>query len=104
MDEEVLGKINALKGVVGITLADLYGEVLSSTISDEQLNEFITFLPGITPVIEEELAMGTIHRLMLKGPNEKNLTVFIESKQSLAVESEARSPIQVLTQQINEII
>lgn len=104
MNEEVLSKISGLKGVVGVTLTDLYGELLLSTISDEQLNEFITFLPGITPVIEEELAMGTIQRLMLKGPNEKNLTVFIEQEQSLVVESEIRTPVQVLTRQVNEII
>lgn len=104
MDADVLNKINKLNGVVGVTLTDTYGELLSSTIDDDQLNEFIAFLPGITPVIEEGLSLGNIRQVALKGPHEKNLVAFLDSEQSLTVQSESRSSIQVLMKQVKEII
>ena len=104
MDENALNKISTLKGVVGVTLTDPYGELLLSTIDDEQLNEFIAFLPGITPVIEDGLSMGEIQQIMLKGSQEDNLTVFIGNEGALAVQSEPRSSLQVLTRQVREII
>ena len=104
MDADVLGKISKLSGVVGVTLVDAYGELLSSTIEDEPLNEFIAFLPGITPVIEEGLSLGSIQGVTLKGPHENNLAVFIDSEESLAVQSEARSSVQALTKRVREII
>ncbi|MCK5917437.1 MAG: hypothetical protein KAG34_03380 [Cocleimonas sp.] len=104
MDKDALNKIRKLNGVVGITLADEYGELLTTTINDEQLNEFIAFLPGITPVIEEGLSLGHIQGVVLKGPHENNLAVFIDSEQSLTVQSEPRSSIQALMKQVKEII
>ncbi len=104
MDADALNKISELNGVVGVTLADAYGELLFSTIDDEALNEFIAFLPGITPVIEEGLSLGEIQGVILKGPHESNLAVFIDSEQSLTVQSETRSSIQALMKQVKEII
>lgn len=104
MDADVLNKISKLNGVVGVTLVDEYGELLASTIEDEPLNEFIAFLPGITPVIEEGLSLGNIQGVTLKGPRENNLAVFIDSKESLTVQSEPRSSVQALTKQVKEII
>jgi hypothetical protein len=104
MKKEVIEKVNGLKGVVGVTYTDLYGELLSSTIGDAPLNEFIAFLPGITPVIEEGLSMGEINQIVLKGSGEDNLIVFMEKEGSLSVQTEPRSSLQILTRQIKEII
>jgi predicted regulator of Ras-like GTPase activity (Roadblock/LC7/MglB family) len=104
MNKAIIEKVNGLKGVVGVTHTDLYGELLSSTIDDESLNEFIAFLPGITPVIEEGLAMGEIKQIVLKGSGEDNLMVFMESDGSLSVQTELRSSLQILTRQVKEIL
>ncbi len=104
MNPEMLGKITAIKGVLGVTLTDPYGELLSSTIDDEKVNEFIAFLPGIAPVIEEGLGLGEIDQVLLKGAKIDNLTIFIDQGQSLGVQSEPRSSTQVLSRQIKEVI
>ncbi|MCK5813893.1 MAG: hypothetical protein KAH03_06530 [Cocleimonas sp.] len=104
MNPEMLGKITAIKGVIGVTLTDPYGELLSSSIDDEKVNEFIAFLPGITPVIEEGLGLGVVSQVMLKGPQLDNLTIFIDKGQSLGVQSEPRGSMQVLSRQIKEVI
>lgn len=104
MNPEVLGKITALKGVLGVTLTDPYGELLSSSIDNEKVNEFIAFLPGIAPVIEEGLGLGEISQVTLKGPQLDTLTIFIDQGQSLGVQSEPRSSTQVLSRQIKEVI
>ncbi len=104
MNPDVLGKITALKGVLGVTLTDPYGELLSSSIDNEKVNEFIAFMPGITPVIEEGLGLGEISQVVLKGPQVDNLTIVVDNGQSLGVQSESRGSIQVLSQQIKEIL
>ncbi len=104
MNPEVLGKITALKGVLGVTLTDPYGELLSSSIDNEKVNEFIAFMPGITPVIEEGLGLGEISQVVLKGPQLDNLTIVVDKGQSLGVQSEPRGSIQVLSRQIKEIL
>jgi len=104
MNPEVLGKITALKGVLGVTLTDPYGELLSSSIDNEKVNEFIAFMPGITPVIEEGLGLGEISQVVLKGPQLDNLTIVVDNGQSLGVQSEPRGSIQILSRQIKEIL
>ncbi len=104
MNPEVLDKITALKGVLGVTLTDPYGELLSSSINNEKVNEFIAFMPGITPVIEEGLELGEISQVVLKGPQLDNLTIVIDKGQSLGVQSEPRGSTQVLSRQIKEIL
>ena len=104
MNPEILGKISAIKGVLGVTLTDPYGELVSSSIDDEKVNEFIAFLPGIAPVIEEGLGLGKIDQVALKGTQTNDLTIFINQGQSLGVQSEPHISTQVLTRQIKELI
>ena len=102
--DEVLERVQQLQGVTGIMLSDDMGEVLHSSIDDEQIIDFSAFLSSVTPIIEEALAMGSINRVTLKSTRDDNLNFFLEKEQSLTIASDRRASIPVLTQQVEDVL
>ena len=103
-NKKTLNTVLDVNGVNGATLSNSYGELLHSTITDEELNEFIAFLSGITPDIENALNRGKINRIMLRSPHDDNLTVFVEENGSLGITSDRRRSVQALSQQIEDML
>ena len=104
LNEETLLQVATLKDVKGVTLTNSYGELLHSTINDNDINEFIAFLSGITPTLEKASNMGRINRIMLRGPDDNNLTIFVEEKRSLGVSSNKTASIPALSQKIEDML
>ena len=65
---------------------------------------FIAFLSGITSSFTETSNIGEVHRIMMRGPNDDNLTVFVEKERSLGVRSEKGISIPALSQQIEDML
>jgi len=104
LDENSLEQIAQLKGVSGVSLSNAYGEMLHSTIDDEDVNEFIAYLSGITPSLEEAADLGRIHRIMLRSPSDDNLTVFVEKEKALGVSSAHKVSVPALSQQVEDMV
>ena len=104
LNEVSLQQVATLKGVNGVTLTNSIGELLHSTINDDDINEFIAFLSGITPALEDASNMGTIHRIMLRSPHDENLTVFVEEERSLGVSSNKTVSVPALSQKIEDML
>jgi signal recognition particle receptor subunit beta len=104
LDEKIMQQVATLSDVNGVTLTNSYGELLHSTINDDDINEFIAFLSGIAPALEEVSGMGVINRIMLRGPLDENLTVFVEEECSLGVSSNKRVSVPALSQKIEDML
>ncbi len=104
LDENTLLQVATLKDVEGVTLTNSYGELLESTIKDDDINEFIAFLSGIAPALEDASGMGTINRIMLRGPQDDNLTIFVEKERSLGVSSNRTVSVPALSQKIEDML
>jgi signal recognition particle receptor subunit beta len=104
LDENTMAQVATLTDVNGVTLTNSYGELLHSTISDDDINEFIAFLSGIAPALEDASGMGTINRIMLRGPQDENLTVFVEKERSLGVSSNKAASVPALSQKIEDML
>jgi signal recognition particle receptor subunit beta len=104
LTETSLENVQKIEGVLGVTLTNSMGELLQSTIEDNEMNEFIAFLSGITSSFTETSNIGEVHRIMMRGPNDDNLTVFVEKERSLGVRSEKGISIPALSQQIEDML
>ena len=104
LTEKSLENVQKIEGVLGVTLTNSMGELLQSTIDDNEMNEFIAFLSGITSSFAETSNIGEVHRIMMRGPNDDNLTVFVEKERSLGIRSEKRISIPALSQQIEDML
>jgi signal recognition particle receptor subunit beta len=104
LTEKSLAQVQKIKGVTGVTLTNSMGELLQSTINDDQMNEFIAFLSGMTTSFEDIADIGEVHRIMLRGPKDDNLTVFVEKERSLGVSSEKKISIPALSQEIEDML
>lgn len=102
LTEKSMKQVLQINGVTGVTLTNSMGELLHSTIDDDQMNEFIAFLSGITSGFENNNSFGEVHRIMLRGPKDDNLTVFVEEERSLGVRSDKRMSVPALSQQIED--
>lgn len=104
LDERIMQQVATLNDVDGVTLTNSYGELLHSTINDDDINEFIAFLSGIAPALEDVSGMGVINRIMLRGPLDENLTVFVEEECSLGVSSDKTVSVPALSQKIEDML
>ena len=104
LTEKSMAAVAKINGVTGVSLANDLGELIDSTVLDEDLNEFIAFLSGITPAIQDAANLGEIHRIMLRGTDDDNLTVFVEEERSLGVTSLHKTSVPALSQQIEDML
>ncbi len=104
LTEKSMAAVAKINGVTGVSLTNDMGELIDSTVLDEDLNEFIAFLSGITPSIQDAANLGEIHRIMLRGKNDDNLTVFVEEDRSLGVTSLHKTSVPALSQQIEDML
>jgi len=79
LNQNAMSAISGLSGVTGVSIANNMGELIDSTIDDEALNNFVAYLSGMAPSLEEAAELGPINRIMLRGPEDNNLTVFVEA-------------------------
>lgn len=104
LSEQSMRSVIKIQGVTGVSLANDVGELIDSTIQDDDMNEFIAFISGLTPAIEGTADMGDIRRIMLRGPKDENLTVFVEAEHSLGVTSERKASVPAISQQIEDTL
>jgi hypothetical protein len=104
LDAGLLKEVSSIMGVSGITLTNPLGELLHTSIEDEQLNEFIAFLSGALPTLEEALGLGSIHHILLKSPQNSNLGLFACQGQALGMVSRPKSSLHGIAQQIESLI
>lgn len=104
LNQKAMAAINGLRGVTGVSITSELGELVDTTIEDESLNQFIAYLSGITPNLAEMAGLGSINRIMLRGPEDDNLTVFVEAERSLGVCSERAVSVPALSQQVEDML
>ena len=104
VNQKAMAAINGLSGVTGVSITNELGELIDTTVDDESLNQFVAYLSGITPNLIEAAELGSIHRIMVRGPEDDNLTVFVEQDRSLGVCSERSVSIPVLSQQVEDML
>lgn len=104
LDVALLTEISTVLGISGITLTNPMGELLHSTIEDEQLNEFIAFLSGVVPTLEETLGMGEIHHILLKSPQDSNLSLFARQGQALGILSRPKASLHGIAHQLESLL
>ena len=104
LNQKSMAAINGLSGVTGVSITSELGELIDSTIEDEPLNQFIAYLSGITPNLEEIAELGPINKIMLRGPEDDNLTVFVEETRSLGVCSERSVSVPALSQTVEDML
>ncbi len=103
-DSSTLTEVNNIKGVTGATLTTSMGDLLSSTIDDDIVNEFIAFISGVTPTLESMVGLGKAERVMLKSNTEDSLTAFVGVKHILGVRSDHKLSLTILSQQVEDVV
>ena len=104
LNAKAMTAISELSGVSGVSITNNLGELIDSTIDDEALNNFIAYLSGVSPNLTEAAELGPINRIMLRGPEDENLTVFVEDERSLGVTSARSVSVPSLSQQVEDML
>ncbi|MGB1310144.1 MAG: GTP-binding protein [Leucothrix sp.] len=104
LNQKAMAAINGLRGVTGVSITTELGELVDTTIDDESMNQFIAYLSGITPNLVDVAGLGPVNKIMLRGPEDDNLTVFVEDDRSLGVCSERSISVPALSQQVEDML
>ncbi|CAA6816472.1 MAG: Unknown protein [uncultured Thiotrichaceae bacterium] len=104
IDANGLQSLCNLPTVTGLLHIDEYGEALYSSIDDDQLTEYISFVAGMNETITEQSELGVINRIVIKGPGEENLILLKDSDATIAICSEKRSAPSELCKKVEAIL
>ncbi len=110
-DEVALEKVSLLDAAMntrGITAAMHIGEdrsVRSSNVTDKKNKELLKSMVNLVSALEKKAAfMGDIEDLVLCGPSEETLSVYIDKDQALGLCSEADLSLNVVRQQAQDLL
>jgi len=104
MKESIVDNVMNVKGVAGAVLSELNGDVISSSIENDELNDLVGFLAGMAPQIEQRSELGVVQSVVLRSPTEGTLSVFMGEEQVLGIHSESRGSVRVLKQQVEDLL
>jgi signal recognition particle receptor subunit beta len=93
------------RGITGAIHLGAERDVLSSNISNKQNKELLRSMINLVTALEKKAAfMGKIDDLVLCGPQQETLSVFVEEKQALGLCSEKELSINVVKQQAADLL
>lgn len=104
MKDSIVDDLLNIKGVQGAVLADAMGDIITSSLDDSVLDDFIGFMAGMVPVLEQASDFGQVRSVVLKSDKSENLSVFVEEAQVLGVLSGNRASVRILHQQIDDLL
>lgn len=107
-DNETVSLLDAAMNTRGITGAIHLGadrKVLSSNVSNKQNKDLLRSMVNLVTALETKASfMGHIEDLVLCGPQQETLSVFVEEKQALGLCSEKELSINVVKQQAVDLL
>lgn len=93
------------RGVNGAIHLDADRKVLDAKMPDAQSQELLESLVNLVAVLEKKAAfMGQIDDLVLCGPNEESLSVFVDNEQALGICSDKQLSLNVVKQQASDLL
>lgn len=104
LNNEVLQKISTIPSVVSVSSIDPYGEVLYSTDNDTDITSFCSFIAGMNESLEQEIQLGAMRKIIVRGPKDHNLIIFNHDDALLAVETERKAPVSVISQKLEMLV
>jgi predicted regulator of Ras-like GTPase activity (Roadblock/LC7/MglB family) len=105
LDENVLKKISAMRSVLSVSSIDSYGEIIYSTENDTDITNFCSFVAGMNDSLEQEVQLGRMHKVIVRGPKDNNLIIFKNNEEViLAVETDRKTPISIISKKLEEIV
>ncbi len=104
MKESIVDEVMNIKGVKSVALVSSMGDITASSIEEAELNEFISFLSGISKAFEKTSNLGGLKSVTLKSSAEDNLTLYLEDEQTLGVVSGGKISVRMLNQQIDNVL
>lgn len=102
--EAVIDDVLKVRGVKGAILATEMGDILSSSLDDPLIEEYIGFMAGMVPAFQTASSFDSARSILLKSATGDNLTIFIEEQQVLGVLSGQRTSTRILKQQVEDLL
>lgn len=93
------------RGVNGAIHLDAQRKILDSKVPDTDSQEVLKSMANLVAALESKAAfMGKIEDLMLSGPEEETLSVFVDDDQALAISSDKQLSLNVVKQQAADLL
>lgn len=102
--ESIVTDILNVRGVQGAVLANAMGDILTSSLDNPELEEYIGYMAGMVPAFQAASAFDNARSILVKSPSGNNLSIFIEDDQVLGVLSAQRTSVRTLKQQVEDIL
>lgn len=104
LNNDVLQKISAIPSVVSVSSIDSYGEVLYSTDNDTDITSFCSFVAGMNESLAQETQLGAMRKVIVRGPKEHNLIIFNHEEVLLAVQTDRKAPVSIISQKLEILV
>jgi len=104
MKDSIVDDVMTIKGVEGAVLANDMGDVLTSSLDDPLLEEYIGFMAGMIPAFHATTQFDPAKSILIKSPKGSSINVFIEEDQVLGIIANQRTSARMLKQQVEDML
>ncbi len=102
--ESVVNGLHEIEGVLGLAATDSNGDLITSTLEANELENFVALVSGIVQDQGESSSLGQISSVVFRDRNEDNLSVFVWEGMALGVASTRKTSTRMIRQQVNDLL
>ncbi|RTZ62530.1 MAG: hypothetical protein DSZ29_08120 [Aquificaceae bacterium] len=105
LDTKLFEQLASFTEISGLAVSQTNdGQLMESSISDKQIEAFISLLSTKSNSLANDLDANELHKVILKASQGDHFSFYLKDNQMLSVQSEAYSPIVALSQQIKALL
>lgn len=104
LKDSVFETLLSLDGVTGLAATDSNGDLITSSLDNSQLENFIALASGIVQDQRDDSALGVVNNIVFRDKSEDNLSIFVWEGMALGVISTRKTSTRMIRQQVNDLL
>lgn len=102
----IVDQVSGMSGVEGLVLTDRSGTLLGSTLRDQKMVEYLSFMAGILPMFEQVgfFDQQRVKHVMVRSPSGGPVMLFVTEYEVLGVLSSKEGNSQLLKRNIEKCL
>jgi signal recognition particle receptor subunit beta len=102
--DSIVEGLMAIDGVTGLAATDRNGDLVTSTLTATELENFIALVSGIVQDMGDDSTLGQVMCVVFRDRDEDNLSIFVWEGMALGVASTRKTSTRMIRQQVQDML
>lgn len=102
--DSIVEGLMAIDGVTGLAATDRNGDLVTSTLTATELENFIALVSGIVQDMGDDSTLGQVMCVVFRDREQDNLSIFLWEGMALGVVSTRKTSTRMIRQQVQDML